>query len=66
LSLIEKQACIGTGFVEIIVPSSVEILGKECFSMCLSLSSVKFESGSRLMRSEQRVLRQAGWVGREK
>jgi hypothetical protein len=38
----------GTGLVEIIIPSSVEVLGRYCFAACKSLSSVTFESGSRL------------------
>jgi hypothetical protein len=36
--------------VEIILPSSIEILGERCFAECRSLSSVTFESGSRLLR----------------
>jgi hypothetical protein len=34
--------------VEIILPSSVEVLNEGCFTECESLSSVTFESSSRL------------------
>jgi hypothetical protein len=34
--------------VEVIIPSSVEVLGERCFEECRSLCSVIFESGSRL------------------
>jgi hypothetical protein len=50
--------------VEIILPASVEALGEECFSKCRSLSSVTFESVSRLLGIEKEVLHQAGWVSR--
>jgi hypothetical protein len=63
LSRIERLAFKKTALVEIILPSSVEVLGKGCFSECGSLSSVRFESGSRLLGIEREVLRQAGWVG---
>jgi hypothetical protein len=46
LSRIEKQAFGWTGLIEIILPSSVEILSEECLYWCKSLSSVTFESGS--------------------
>jgi hypothetical protein len=35
------------------VLSSVEVLGESCFSVCESLSSVTFESGSILSRIEK-------------
>jgi hypothetical protein len=35
------------------IPSSVAFLGLKCFSWCRSLSSVLFESGSRLSRIER-------------
>jgi hypothetical protein len=44
--------------IEIIVPSSVEVLGEKCFSDCGSLSSVIFESGSR-----SREIRQEAFWG---
>jgi hypothetical protein len=34
------------------IPSSVAVLGSSCFSECKSLSSISFESNSRLMRIE--------------
>jgi hypothetical protein len=34
--------------IEIIIPSSVEVLGTSRFSECKSLSTIKFESESRL------------------
>jgi hypothetical protein len=53
LSRIEKSVFSETGLVEIILPSSVEVLGEECFSLCVSLSSVIFESVSKLSRIEE-------------
>jgi hypothetical protein len=35
-----------------VIPSSVEILGSSCFRSCESLSSISFESNSRLLRIE--------------
>jgi hypothetical protein len=43
----------GTGLVEIIILASVEVLREQSFSDCKSLSSVAFESGSRLSRIEK-------------
>jgi hypothetical protein len=37
------------------IPSSVEILGPSCFAWCSSLSSISFESPSRLARVESRA-----------
>jgi hypothetical protein len=34
----------------ILIPASVESLGDECFSLCIVLSSLTFESGSKLFR----------------
>jgi hypothetical protein len=53
LSRIEKFGFSGTGLIEIILPSSVEVLCESCFSECKSLFSVTFESGSRLSRIEK-------------
>jgi hypothetical protein len=41
--------------VDIILPSSVEVLGDFCFAEYESLSSVTFESGSRLLGIERAV-----------
>jgi hypothetical protein len=41
-----------TGLFEIILPSFVAVLGEKFFYYCKSLSSVTFESGSRLSRIE--------------
>jgi hypothetical protein len=43
LSQIEKDAFIRTGLIEIIRPSSVEVLGESCFSECRFLSSFTLE-----------------------
>jgi hypothetical protein len=48
--------------IEIIIPSSVEILGGWCFSECRLLSSVTFESGSKLSRIEQQAFNQTGLI----
>jgi hypothetical protein len=41
-----------TGLIQIIFPSSIEVLGETCFHDCRALSSVRFESRSRLSRIE--------------
>jgi hypothetical protein len=43
LSLIDKWTFCETGLVEIIIPSSVEVLDEYCFYACKSLPSVQFE-----------------------
>jgi hypothetical protein len=40
---------------DIAIPSSIEILGPSCFEQCKSLSSILFESPSRLARDESRA-----------
>jgi hypothetical protein len=62
LSRIEKQAFSQTGLIEIILPSSIEVLDEGCFSNCRSLSSVTFESGSRLSRIEKKAFSQTGLI----
>jgi hypothetical protein len=62
LSRIEKRGFIGTGLVEIILPSSVEFLSVLCFLGCGSLSSVTFESGSRLSRIEKWHSLKLAWL----
>jgi hypothetical protein len=41
--------------IEISIPASVEVIGEECFAFCTLLSSVTFESGSRLSRIENQA-----------
>jgi hypothetical protein len=50
------------GLIEIILPSSVDILGEKCFSEHKSLSSVRFESGSRLSQIEKEAFSETGLV----
>jgi hypothetical protein len=49
---IESDAFSCSSLQSIVIPSSVEILGSSCFSRCESLSSISFESNSRLIRIE--------------
>jgi hypothetical protein len=48
--------------VEIVVPASLEVLGKSCFCRCYSLSWVRFESGSKLTRIEKLAFHGSGLV----
>jgi uncharacterized membrane protein YqaE (UPF0057 family) len=54
---IEKSAFSRTELKSIMIPSSVVVLGKGCFSWCNSLESVQFESDSRLERIEEFAFR---------
>jgi hypothetical protein len=45
---------------EIVIPSSVEVLGPGCFHQCRSLISVTFESISRLVRIEASAFSESG------
>jgi hypothetical protein len=65
LSPIEKEEFFELGLVESIPPSSVELFGVQCFFGCESLSSVTFESGSKLLANEREVLQKTGWFGRD-
>jgi hypothetical protein len=47
---------------DLVIPSSVKSLGKGCFSWCKSLSSVTFESLSKLVRIEEFAFFQSGLV----
>jgi hypothetical protein len=49
---IESSVFSSSSLQSIIIPSSVEILCSSCFSQCYSLSSMSFESQSRLKRIE--------------
>jgi hypothetical protein len=51
-----------TGLIEIILPASIEVLGEKCFSECRSLSSITFESGSRLSRIGKMAFLKTGLV----
>jgi hypothetical protein len=62
LSQIEKEAFYGTGLIEIIIPASIEFLGERCFAKCKSLSSITFESGSRLSRIEAGAFYRTGLI----
>jgi hypothetical protein len=44
----------------VLIPSSIVVLGRESFSWCESLTSVIFESGSRLERIEGRAFHRSG------
>jgi hypothetical protein len=48
--------------VEMIIPSSVEVMCGNCFSSCGSLSSLTFASGSRLSRIERGVFFYTGLI----
>jgi hypothetical protein len=45
LSRIEKEAFFTIGLIEIILPSSVEVLDDDCFQLCESVCSLTFETG---------------------
>jgi hypothetical protein len=50
---VEECAFPLCGLTYIVIPSSVEVLCKACFSGCKSLSSITLESGSHLQRIEE-------------
>jgi hypothetical protein len=62
LPRIDAMAFSGTGLIELILPASVEVLGDGCFSECKSLSSIIFESGSKLSRIEKWAFCQTGLI----
>jgi hypothetical protein len=45
---IEAGAFQESGLTAIVIPASVEILGKKCFSWCQSFVSITFENESQL------------------
>jgi hypothetical protein len=59
---IESQAFQKADLEIFAVSSSAEALGLACFSECRRLSSVGFESGSRLSRTEGPEFRETGLV----
>jgi hypothetical protein len=48
--------------IEIVIPSSVEMLCENCFLRCGSLTSVIFEPGSRLSRIEKATFSETGLI----
>jgi hypothetical protein len=46
--LIGRRAFSGTGVKQLVIPASVEVIGKECFCDCGALREVVFEKGSKL------------------
>jgi hypothetical protein len=59
---IDGWALTQTGLIEVVIPASVEIMGEGCFSGCISLASLIFESGSRLSRIEAGALCETGLI----
>jgi hypothetical protein len=60
LQRIEKEAFCGTGLKNMTIPSSVEVIGDDCFYECKSLCEVTFETGSKLQRIETLAFRETG------
>jgi hypothetical protein len=52
LTRIESEAFSSSSLQSILIPRNVEIIGSQCFADCKSLSSITFESSSRLTRIE--------------
>jgi hypothetical protein len=52
---IDSDTFAHSSIVSIVIPSRVEVLGKSCFTFCLELSSISFESNAQLMRIESSV-----------
>jgi hypothetical protein len=52
---IEDEAFSGSGLTTIMIPSSVEVIGRCCFKYCKSLVSVTIEPNSRLTRIEEQT-----------
>jgi hypothetical protein len=52
LTRIESEAFLSSSLQSILIPRNVEIVGSECFSRCVSLSSITFEFNSLLTRIE--------------
>jgi hypothetical protein len=52
---IESSAFSFSSLRSIEIPRNIEILGSSCFSWCQSLSSISFESNSRLNRIESKT-----------
>jgi hypothetical protein len=52
---IEKSAFTGSGLKCIVIPSSVEFFGDECFSECKHLQSMTFDANSRLRHIGRKI-----------
>jgi hypothetical protein len=59
LTRIESSAFSSSSLKSIEIPRNVEILGSSCFCECKSLSSISFESNSRLLRIESNAFRES-------
>jgi hypothetical protein len=57
LTRIESYAFSHSSLRSIELPRNVEILGSSCFSCCVSLSSVVFESKSRMVQIKSNTIR---------
>jgi hypothetical protein len=55
LTRIESHAFLYSSLQSVLIPSTVQIIGSSCFSSCKSLSSISFESNSRLARIESKA-----------
>jgi hypothetical protein len=53
LQRIEESAFAGTGLKSIVLPASVQILGRSCFRGVRSLVTIRFECESKLVRIEE-------------
>jgi hypothetical protein len=62
LSRIEKQAFAETGLIELVIPASIELLDEDCFLRCGSLTSLTFETGSKLSRIEKYTLQDSSLI----
>jgi dextranase len=63
--MMEESTFQGSGLPGIVLPSSVEVLGEWCFSGCPSLTSITFESGSKLQRIEESAFKGSGLLSIE-
>jgi hypothetical protein len=64
LSILEAVEFHGFGWMKVAEAASVAVLSSKYFGWCQSLSSVKFESGSRMLGIEMEVFGQPGWFDR--
>jgi RNase P/RNase MRP subunit POP5 len=57
---IEEKTFQESGLCNLVIPSSVEVLGPRCFYKCMSLVSITFESTSRLIEIEKEAFYESG------